>query len=430
MDYSDGMPLNIRYFVEFSGFQFHRSHSPFMYASDSKEYEMKLIHIADTHLGHAAFNRLDAESGMNLREKQIYDNFLSAIDQIIAEKPDVLVHAGDLFDQVKPKTAAYKAVMEAMERLHAAGIPFVVIAGNHSMVKTRYTVSPFEVLVYHPGDITAAYSFRYENVEIGDTVFHLIPNMLRPEDYRTAYDQVELSGHHHNVLVTHGLATAIKDKRLATVAEHELDNTILSDQFDYIALGHYHRQSKITENAWYSGSLEYLTYGEISDPKGGLIVDLDKGPSSETLRSGVNIRHLDLPRTPMVDLGTILCEGVHPGDITAEIISRVGTQRVPLHAMAQVTLDGLSREHGKGIDMRDLACVREQLLDLKIRPVSKDQGGEAVPLQQDVRAIDYLQEFSSFLGKQQLSAKQKDYVASCGLEVLRTVMDRHREDGE
>jgi exonuclease SbcD len=30
---------------------------------------MKLIHIADTHLGMAAFNRLDPESGMNLREK-------------------------------------------------------------------------------------------------------------------------------------------------------------------------------------------------------------------------------------------------------------------------------------------------------------------------------------------------------------------------
>jgi len=78
---------------------------------------------------------------------------------------------------------------------------------------------------------------------------------------------------YQNVLVTHGLATVIPDKRLATVAEHELDSTILSDRFDYIALGHYHRQSPITDNAWYSGSTEYLTYGEIADEKGGLIVD-------------------------------------------------------------------------------------------------------------------------------------------------------------
>lgn len=391
---------------------------------------MRLIHIADTHLGHSQFNRLDPESGMNLREKQIYDNFLSAIDAIIQQKPDVLVHAGDLFDQVKPKTCAYKTVMEALERLHAAGIPFVVIAGNHSMVKTRYATSPFAVLVYHPGEITAAYRFRYENVEIGDTIFHLIPNMLRPEDYRAAYDQVELSKTHHNVLVTHGLATSIKDKRLATVAEHELDNTILSDRFDYIALGHYHRQSQITDNAWYSGSTEYLTYGEISDTKGGLLVDLDHMSEDKSGRSRATVRSLALPRTPMVDLGTICCEGMQPVEITGEIISRVARQNVPLQAMAQVTLEGISREHGKGPDKRELACVYEQLLDLKVRPLSKEQGGEHVPLQQDVRAIDYLQEFSSFLGKQQLSAKQKEYVASCGLEVLRTVMDQHREDGE
>lgn len=386
---------------------------------------MHLFHIADTHLGLSQFNRLDPESGMNLREKQIYDNFLLAIEKIIAEKPDVLVHAGDLFDQVKPKTRAYTTVLEALERLHAAGIPLVVIAGNHSMVKTRYTTSPFEVLTYHPGDITAAYSFRYEKVEIGDTIFHLIPNMLRPEDYRTAYDQVEFSRDHHNVLVTHGLAMAIKDKRLATVAEHELDTTILSDEFDYIALGHYHRQSRIMENAWYSGSIEYLSYGEISDTKGGLIVDLDKSSSE----SGSAVHPASLPCTPMIDLGTISCEGMHPSDITGEIISRVTDQKVPLHAMAQVTLDGLSREHGRGPDMRELACVREGLLDLKIRVLCGEQG-QAVPLQQDVRAIDYLQEFSSFISKQQLSPRQKEFAGRCGLLVLKTVMDEHREEGE
>jgi exonuclease SbcD len=381
---------------------------------------MHLIHIADTHLGLAAFNRLDPESGMNLREKQVYDNFLKAIDEIIQQKPDVLVHAGDLFDVVKPKTRAYTTVLEALDRLHAAGIPFIVIAGNHSMVKTRYTTSPYEVLTYHPSKITAAYKFRYEQVEIGDTVFHLIPNMLRVEDYRTAFDEIELAiSGYHNVLVTHGLATAIKDKRLATVAEHELDSTILSDQFDYIALGHYHRQCQITDNAWYSGSAEYLTYGEISDTKGGLIVDPGRH----------EVCHLDLPCTPMIDLGTIKCEGVHPGDINEEIINRIVAGSAPLYSMAQVTLDGLSREHGKGIDMKSLAVVREQLLDLKIR-MKTDEEDKPVPLQQDIRLIDYLKEFDTFIGKRQLSAKQREFVGSKGREVLQSVMDEHRETAE
>ncbi|MGA9087224.1 MAG: metallophosphoesterase family protein [Methanoregula sp.] len=380
---------------------------------------MKLVHIADTHLGLAAFSRLDPDSGMNLREKQIYDNFLAAIDVIIREKPDVLVHAGDLFDTVKPKTRAYTTVLDALTRLRDAGIPLVIVTGNHSMVKTRYTTSPLAVLDYHPAEIHAAYSFKYERVEIGDTVFHLIPNMLRVEDYRTAYDAVELAPGRNNVLVTHGLATAIKDRRLATVAEHELDSTILSDGFDYIALGHYHNQSQITTNAWYSGSTEYLTYGEIRDEKGGLVVD----PARHT------VEHLDLPRTPMYDCGTIACAGRHTSEITDEIIRRVEAKRPEKFSLAQVTLDGMSREHGKGIDMRALAGIREHLLDLKIR-VKSEAENTPVPLQQDVRAIDYLAEFGAFLDKQNLSPKQKVFVAATGREALSAAMEQHREDGE
>jgi DNA repair exonuclease SbcCD nuclease subunit len=41
---------------------------------------------------------------MSLIKKQIYDNIQSAIAAIIQVKSGVLVHAGDLFDTVKPKT--------------------------------------------------------------------------------------------------------------------------------------------------------------------------------------------------------------------------------------------------------------------------------------------------------------------------------------
>ena len=107
---------------------------------------MHLIHIADTHLGLAAFNRLDPESGMNLRENQVYDNFLSAIDVIIREKLDVLIHAGDLFDQVKPKTRVYTTVFEALDRLHAGRHP----AREHQVSggKTEYIFYSIEYIMY------------------------------------------------------------------------------------------------------------------------------------------------------------------------------------------------------------------------------------------------------------------------------------------
>ena len=95
---------------------------------------MKFIHIADTHLGLAAFNKLDA-TGMNLRERLIYENFLAGIERIIQERPDAVVHAGDLFHTVKPKTRAYTTVLAALDLLQDDGVPPIVIAGNHSMAK-------------------------------------------------------------------------------------------------------------------------------------------------------------------------------------------------------------------------------------------------------------------------------------------------------
>jgi len=68
-----------------------------------------------------------------------------------------------------------------------------------------------------------------------------------------------------------------------------------------------------------------------------------------------------------------------------------------------------------------------RLLDLKIRVQGKD-AESPVPLQQDVRAIDYIREFSAFAARQQqLTAKQKEYIGRCGLEVLQTVMEQHKE---
>jgi exonuclease SbcD len=39
------------------------------------------------------------------------------------KKSSVLVHAGDLFDTVKPRTRTYTSVLEALGRLHTAGTP-------------------------------------------------------------------------------------------------------------------------------------------------------------------------------------------------------------------------------------------------------------------------------------------------------------------
>ncbi len=380
---------------------------------------MKIVHLADTHLGLAAFNRVDPETGMNLREQFIYENFLAAVDRIITMRPDALVHAGDLFHQVKPKTRAYTTALDALSRLHDAGIPMLVVAGNHSMAKTRYTASPFEVLEragYAATDLYVAHHNRYRRVELGDTVFHLIPNMLEVEGYRRAFEGIEFSGG-TNVLVTHGLASILKDRRLHTVAEHELDATILSDRFDYIALGHYHNQVQVADNAWYSGSLEHCNYAEIAEEKGGLAVDLASG----------EVEHIDLPRTPMFSLGRINCDGLSAREVVDGILDVAENHGKDIsYAICQITLDGIRRDTLRALDQKALQEIRNRALDLKLQVLAVDDPSRILH-EDSLVGIDYVAEFERFVEKEHLAPGDAEFVRKTGTEVLRAVIARHKE---
>ncbi len=380
---------------------------------------MKIVHLADTHLGLSAFNRVDPDTGMNLREQLIYDNFLAAVDRIVALRPDALVHAGDLFHQVKPKTRAYTTALDALSRLQDAGIPVLVVAGNHSMAKTRYTASPFEVLErggYRANDLYVAHHNRYRRVELGDAVFHLIPNMLEAEGYRTAFEGIEFSSG-TNVLVTHGLASILKDKRLHTVAEHELDATILSDRFDYIALGHFHGQVQVADNAWYSGSLEHCNYGEIAEKKGGLAVDLESG----------GVGHIDLPHTPMFSLGRINCDGLSAKEVVDGILDAAENHGKRIYqAICQITLDGIRRETLRTLDQRALQDIRGRALDLKLQVLAVDDPSR-IFYEDSLVGVDYVAEFEHFVEREHLAPGEEEFVKRTGTAVLRSVIARRKE---
>lgn len=377
---------------------------------------MKIVHIADTHLGLAGFNRIDPETGMNLRERLIYDNFIESMKVIVRQKPDAVVHAGDLFDRVKPRTHAYITVLSALTMLEEAGIPLVLISGNHSMPKTRYTPSPFKVLEYHNAEVHCAYKYRYESAEIADTTFHLIPNMLKTSDYRNAFDEIEIGPDTCNVMVTHGLATTLRDYRLRTVAEHEIDSTMLSEDFSYIALGHFHGQKQVSENAWYSGSIEYCSYNEINDKKGGLIVDTGSG----------EVTPLRLPNIPMADLGKIDCSALTPSGITEKVGSIVDRLENPGDTICQIRLENVLREKMRSISREEMADIKSRVLNLRIVTDTIDpvkRGFEA----EDPSSVDYVDEFKKFVKIQGLEGRLEEEVIRTGTDIFKKVVEKHRE---
>src|SRR5204863_479115 len=96
-----------------------------------------------------------------------------------------------------------------------------------------------------------------------------------------------------NVLLLHGQLPGLGEQRGtaeyggALLNQHDLAPA----QWDYVALGHYHVAQPVAANAWYAGSLEYVTpnpWGQLQDEeelgRRALDADLDR---DEFVRLGV-----------------------------------------------------------------------------------------------------------------------------------------------
>jgi len=83
---------------------------------------LKLLHTADWHLG--------AKLGRHDRIEDHRAALQGLLDVADSERPDLIVHAGDLFDAYRPPYPALRLGVTALQRL-AEIAPTVVISGNH-----------------------------------------------------------------------------------------------------------------------------------------------------------------------------------------------------------------------------------------------------------------------------------------------------------
>src|ERR1700693_4839020 len=91
---------------------------------------LRLIHTADVHLG-ARHDDLGEQAAAQ-RERQ-FAAFKAAVDLAIAEKVDVFLVAGDLFDSnVQPRRSVERVAAE-LKRLAGARIRTVIIPGTHDV---------------------------------------------------------------------------------------------------------------------------------------------------------------------------------------------------------------------------------------------------------------------------------------------------------
>ena len=378
---------------------------------------MKIVHMADSHLGFSAYGRVD-RWGRNQREEMVYQGFSKTVDKIIDLSPDAVVHAGDVFHHVRPRIRPLYVFQQNLERLVEAGIQVVIISGNHDAPKSYASLSPFSLFEGMEG-VQIAHRYRHECFEVGDHHFHCIPFCLSPEDYMEEFRKMqelraEMSGG-RDVLVMHGLVEALWERRLRTVGEHQLKESFLKSDFSYIALGHYHGQAQVAKNGWYSGSVEYFRFNEAKDEKGILLVDLD---SEE-------VRQIPVVDKYMIDLDPVDCTGLSSRQVEG-LIRSVCDDLGLKEKIVRLRLSEISREAYRSLSRRLLGELRGEALHLDIVPQFSDE--TALRETEPMESRDLPQEFRKFIegeaAGEAIPAAIRDGVLAYGTGLLARISEK------
>lgn len=93
---------------------------------------MRILHTGDWHLS-AQGSRIDPETGLNARLMDFYRCARFSIEEGIRQGAELILHAGDAFNGAKPSPTELFLFREAIEPALEAGIPMVLLLGNHDM---------------------------------------------------------------------------------------------------------------------------------------------------------------------------------------------------------------------------------------------------------------------------------------------------------
>ncbi|TFD76111.1 exonuclease SbcCD subunit D [Cryobacterium sp. Sr8] len=255
---------------------------------------MKILHTSDWHIGRTFHTHSTLEH---------LGQVLAALVEVVRERQiDVVAVAGDVFDSAMPSKEAFTLLASTLRDIKAAGAAVVMTSGNHdSAARLGFqaewaSLAGIHVITRHdqyrePVTLTDAH---------GPVHFYGIP-YLEPVLIRHHYPDVMLKTHEQvlgfvmdqvredlaarggrSVVLSHCFAAGIAPAAEATDVERDitaggLDVVPLSvfEGPDYVALGHIHGRSTLSERARYSGAPLHYSFGEAGKPRGGWLVELD-----------------------------------------------------------------------------------------------------------------------------------------------------------
>ena len=271
---------------------------------------IKLLHLADVHIGMENYGRIDPATGLSTRLQDFLATLDEAVDRAVAERADIAVFAGDIYKTRDPSPTHQREFARRVLRLTREGIQVVLVAGNHDipLASGRATsVDIFRVLEL-PG-VTVARTIDLHLVQTrsgpiqvvslpwltrstflardehkNKTAQELLEAMVEIADHRLADVASRLDPAIPSALIghVHVFGARVGAERLLTLGNDPVLNVSMVDRpnVDYVGLGHIHKHQTLATGApWvaYAGSINRVDFSEEHEDKGFILAEIERG---------------------------------------------------------------------------------------------------------------------------------------------------------
>jgi len=293
----------------------------------------KFLHIADLHLGIRRYRSEDRARDFFLAWRDCIERYA------LAEQVSFVLIAGDFFDARKVEPQAMNQAMFCLSRLRDAGIPVVVIEGNHDcheseskfswlrslsqwgfikLLEPVYDENGVRLTAWDENERKGSY-IDIDGVRIfgsiwyGSTVSQALPTLI---------DQLRehRSSEHFNVMMLHTDVEGQLNRPIPALPVAKINE--LKSCIDYLALGHTHKNFEIDGWVYNPGSLEACSVDEYANVRGAYLVEVENGKHTAQLMR-------DYHQRPVVRLSFDVSGQATPEDLRENLFAQLRRELTP-----------------------------------------------------------------------------------------------------
>ncbi len=410
---------------------------------------IRILHVADLHLGVENYGRVDPETGLSSRVRDFLDRLDEAVNFALQEKVDVFAFAGDAFRDRHPDPTYQRDFARRIHRMAAAGIAVVLVAGNHDLpnmpvraasldifraleVENVYVSARTEEVLRLPlrrkgrpgGSLLQVATFPYplrSRLLLSDEVRR--KPLREQEDFLRAQvarnlahlaEQVDreipaiLVGH----LMVQGAEPGSEQRMTLGYQPEAMPGTVAHPAYDAVLLGHVHRAQVLRSESppvFYAGSLERVDFGEEGEEKGFFLVEIEEGPAG---RRPVHYRFIPVQARPFLTISVDARRG-DPMERALQAIREAG----PKVAGAVVRLRVQVREEEAG--RVDVPTLRRALEEAMFATVTVEvERPERVAFRAPLDALGPLEALERYWIGRGLPAERREVLARYARELM------------